>query len=79
MADAVEGEMARVAVPGAKRPPAPRWRPYQIYVLGVLLLVNASNYLDRAVVGILQQPIKEDLGLTDWQLGMISGPAFALL
>jgi predicted MFS family arabinose efflux permease len=55
------------------------WSPYQIYVLVILLLVNASNYLDRAIVGILQQPIKEDLGLSDWQLGMISGPAFALL
>jgi predicted MFS family arabinose efflux permease len=55
------------------------WRPYSLYVLAVLVLVNTSNYLDRGIVAILQQPMKDELGLTDWQLGMISGPAFALL
>lgn len=58
----------------------PRWHWWsrrQIGVLAVLVLVNMSNYLDRSIIAILQQPLKDDLGLTDWQLGMISGPAFA--
>ena len=55
------------------------WTPMQIWVLFLLALVNISNYLDRGVLSILQEPIKEELLLADWQLGLISGPAFALL
>jgi len=60
--------------------PAPRglWRPYQIYVVGLLLAVTVCNYLDRIVLGVLQEPIKIELGLTDAQLGLLTGPAFAL-
>ncbi len=57
----------------------PRWTGMQIWVLVLLVLVNISNYLDRGVIAILQEPIKADLKLADWQLGMISGPAFAIL
>ena len=63
----------------ATAPKAGAWRPYQYYVLFVLMLVNTSNYLDRGILGILQQPIKDDLRLTDWQLGILGGPAFAIL
>src|SRR5918992_1740464 len=56
-----------------------RWSFYQLYVLGLLVLVSASNYIDRGIVGILQEPIKGELKLSDWQLGMISGPAFGIL
>lgn len=55
------------------------WSPTQIYVLVLLMLLNMSNYLDRGIISILQEPMKQDLSLQDWQLGMISGPAFALL
>ena len=55
-----------------------QWRPYQIYLVGLLLLVTVSNYLDRIVIGVLQEPIKIELGLTDRQLGLLTGPAFAL-
>jgi MFS transporter, Spinster family, sphingosine-1-phosphate transporter len=54
------------------------WTPTQIYSLGLLILLNLSNYLDRTIVGILQQPMKDELRLEDWHLGVISGPAFAL-
>ena len=56
-----------------------RWTGMQVWVLILLVLVNISNYLDRGVIAILQEPIKADLKLADWQLGMISGPAFAIL
>ena len=54
------------------------WTPTQIYSLLLLILLNLSNYLDRTIIGILSQPMKNDLRLEDWQLGVISGPAFAL-
>ncbi|WP_300529843.1 MFS transporter [Maricaulis sp.] len=48
------------------------------YALGLLLVVYILNFLDRQVVNILAEPIKNDLGLADWQLGALTGLAFAL-
>jgi len=47
-------------------------------VLAVLILAYAFNFLDRQILGILAGPIKADLGLTDSQLGLMGGLAFAL-
>lgn len=49
------------------------------YVLGLLLLVMTFNFVDRQIVNILAEPIKKDLHLADWQLGALTGLAFALL
>lgn len=59
-------------------PAAPRSRGYAAYVLGILLLVYTLNFIDRIVIGVLASPIKADLGLTDTQLGLLGGTAFAL-
>jgi MFS family permease len=48
------------------------------YALGLLLVIYVLNFLDRQVVNILAEPIKNDLGLADWQLGALTGLAFAL-
>jgi MFS family permease len=48
-------------------------------VLTLLLLAYILNFLDRQILGILAQPIKADLHLTDTQFGAIGGLAFALL
>jgi predicted MFS family arabinose efflux permease len=48
-------------------------------VLALLLLAYIFNFLDRQILGILAQPIKADLQLTDTQFGAIGGLAFALL
>jgi MFS family permease len=48
-------------------------------VLGLLLLAYIFNFLDRQILGILAQPIKADLNLTDTEFGAIGGLAFALL
>ena len=53
--------------------PASSW-----YALSILLLVYVFNFLDRSILGILAQPIKEDLGLSDTQMGFMGGIAFAL-
>jgi predicted MFS family arabinose efflux permease len=52
---------------------------YPRIVLGMLLLVYTFNFVDRQILGILAPAIKDDLGLTDTQLGWLGGPAFALL
>ena len=48
-------------------------------VLALLLLAYIFNFLDRQILGILAQPIKADLHLSDTQFGAIGGLAFALL
>jgi MFS family permease len=53
-------------------------RAYTGYVLAILGLISFFNYADRMVLSILLQPIKTDLGLSDTQLGLLSGLAFAL-
>ena len=47
-------------------------------MLWVLLIVYIFNFLDRQIVNILAEPIKADLGLTDTELGLLAGPAFAV-
>lgn len=49
------------------------------YGLALLFLVSLFNYLDRMVIAVMVEPMKADLGLTDTQLGLVSGLAFALL
>ena len=48
------------------------------YVLFILVVVYTFNFIDRQIIGILAVPIKADLGLTDTQLGLMGGLAFAL-
>lgn len=47
--------------------------------LGVLLVVYLFNFLDRQIVTILAEPIARDLGLSDTQIGVLTGLSFALL
>jgi predicted MFS family arabinose efflux permease len=47
------------------------------YALGLLTLVYAFNQLDRLIFMLLVQPIKQDLGLSDGQMGFLTGFAFA--
>ena len=46
--------------------------------LVILCVVYALNFLDRQLLSILAKPIQDDLGVTDAQLGRISGFYFAL-
>ena len=48
-------------------------------VLALLLIAYIFNFLDRQMLGILAQPIKADLHLSDTEFGAIGGLAFALL
>lgn len=46
--------------------------------LAILLLAYIFNFIDRQIIGILAVPIKADLALSDKQLGLMGGLAFAL-
>jgi len=59
-------------------PLAPSIR-YRWTVLVMLTLVYTFNFIDRQILVILQEPIKADLGLSDAQLGLLSGFSFALV
>lgn len=48
------------------------------FALGVLVLTNLFNMLDRSIVSILAQSIKADLQLNDADLGFLLGTAFAV-
>lgn len=52
---------------------------YRTYVLGSLLLVYVFNFIDRTIINILTEPIKMSFGVEDWQMGLLGGPAFAIL
>ena len=51
---------------------------YAWYVVGLLTLIYIFSYIDRQVLGLLVGPIKADMGLTDTQIGLLMGPAFAV-
>ena len=48
------------------------------YALGLLTVVYTFNFVDRQLLSILQESIKADLLLSDQQLGLLTGFAFAL-
>ncbi len=52
--------------------------PYAWYVLIVLVCVYIFNFIDRSILTILGPYIQKDLGLSDGQLGLLSGTVFAL-
>ncbi|MEO1252936.1 MAG: MFS transporter [Pseudomonadota bacterium] len=59
--------------------PAATSRAYRIYVLVMLTIVYTFNFLDRQIMGIVAPAVQAELGLRDWQLGILGGFAFAVL
>ena len=51
---------------------------YKRYDLLALTGVYIFNFIDRQILVILQESIKNDLGLSDTQLGLLTGFAFAI-
>lgn len=57
----------------------PGYRPaYAWYVTLVLLLAYTLSFVDRQILGLLVQPIKQDLGLSDAAFSIVHGFAFAV-
>lgn len=52
---------------------------YRAYVLGMLMVVYTFNFIDRQILAILAPYIKAEMGFTDSQMGLLGGPAFAIV
>ena len=61
------------ALPGQPGP------AYRNWVLFILVVVYTFNFVDRQILGILKDSIQVELGLTDTQVGLMGGIAFAAL
>src|SRR5688572_15501005 len=51
---------------------------YRWFVLVMLTLVAIVNFVDRQLMSMLMEPIKAEFGLSDTQLGFLTGFAFAV-
>lgn len=81
MAGAVGPEPGGGAEPEPGGPPVEHEevsRGYAHYVLGVLFVVYVSNFIDRQILSILVEPIKQEFGASDTAMGFLTGFAFAL-
>jgi predicted MFS family arabinose efflux permease len=66
-------------------PELPAASPWLLYteqqrrrMLAALFLVAMSNYLDRHVIAVLLEPIKQEFGVSDTLLGVLSGACFVI-
>lgn len=57
---------------------APSTTKYRGYTLFILTTVYVFNFIDRQILVILQETIKQELGLSDTQLGLMTGFTFAI-
>ena len=64
--------------PASSESPPEVGGPYAYYVLGVLFVVYIFNFIDRQILAILLEPIKQDLQISDTALGFLTGFAFAI-
>lgn len=48
------------------------------YLVSVLVLAYTFSFIDRQILGLLVTPIKRDLGISDFEVGLLGGLAFAL-
>ena len=58
--------------------PEPNTAGQANYVLAVLFVVIMLNFLDRQVISIVAEPIKQEMDLSDKQIGLMTGLSFAL-
>jgi MFS family permease len=68
---AVAGASPKIEVPDSVK-------KTRTYALVILTLAYTSSYLDRTIIGAVAEHIKKDLMLSDTQLGLLTGFAFAL-
>ena len=47
-------------------------------MVAVLTLAYVLSFIDRQVLTLLVEPIRKDLGLSDFQVSLVGSPAFAI-
>ncbi|WP_374145090.1 spinster family MFS transporter [Sphingomonas sp. 28-63-12] len=58
--------------------PAPATGRYKWYVLGILTLAQTCHSIDRAIIGLVLEPVGSEFGLSDTQRGIIAGFAYGI-
>jgi hypothetical protein len=58
-------------------PPAVSWRTH--LSLALLALVYIFSFIDRQVLSILLEPVKQEFGASDTEMGLLTGLAFGLI
>ena len=51
---------------------------YAWYVVGMLTIAYTFSFIDRQIINLLVDPIRQDLGLSDTQISLLQGMAFAI-
>lgn len=74
-----DGSGVAVGLTSPAAAPSSGTSAYRTWMVGLLAAAYAVNLLDRQIINIVAEPIKRDLGLSDAQLGAITGLSFALL
>lgn len=71
---------AGAAASAGDRESAPRWprRSHAWYVVVVLTAAYTLSYIDRQVLSLMLEPIRRQMNLTDTQVSLLAGSAFAL-
>ncbi len=67
-----------IAEASAVETPPPQSLRYAWYVAIVLMLCNTLSFIDRQILGLLVDPIKLDLSVSDTQMGLLQGLAFGI-
>lgn len=80
------GTPTPLAISEAEKPVNPSSKSWEMFserqrwmLVVVLFLVSSSGAIDRAIVAILLQPIKQQFHVSDTALGLLSGAAFGIL
>jgi len=62
------------------RLPEPPWPTpaYAWYVVTILFVASIVSFLDRQIIAIMVSDIKADLGLNDFEIGLLQGPPFGI-
>jgi MFS family permease len=55
------------------------WRQSPGWTLVVLTAISTCGFIDRIVMNVLIEPVKAEFQLSDTQIGLLAGPAFAVL
>ena len=51
---------------------------YRWYVLAILTIAQTCHGIDRAIIGLVLQPVGQEFGLTGAQLGLLAGVAYGV-
>lgn len=79
MAEPVAGVPGAPAPADAARAASPEAVKERRWALFMLVVISTLAFIDRSILNTVGQAIKDDLGISDLQLGLLGGAAFAMI